>query len=113
MSATRTSIIASAPDTKGSLSNPTRGSSNTHMPSYRYGMMRFILFIGWSRASLRQKQNQAFAGAAGFEEFGHGEFVGMETAVRERRAEFWATFRKNNVLADDDSIASEARSFIR
>src|SRR5215471_3039877 len=42
MCAVATSIIVSAPPTKGSLTNPTLASSKTHKPSHLYGLMTKI-----------------------------------------------------------------------
>src|SRR4029453_3982311 len=73
MSATTRSIIVSAPDTNGSCTNPTRGSSNTHMPRYLYGAMTFIAFIQSSR-----RAGGAVGVGGGFAELGaHAFDVGL------------------------------------
>jgi hypothetical protein len=45
MSATTRSIQVSAPETKGSCTNPTRASSKTHMPWCLYGEITLIAFM--------------------------------------------------------------------
>ena len=53
MSATTRSIQVSAPETKGSCTNPTRGSSKTHIPWCLYGDITLIAFMQFSPSRCR------------------------------------------------------------
>src|SRR6516164_783575 len=50
MLATTRSIQVSAPETKGSCTNPTRGSSKTHIPWCLYGDITLIAFMRFAGA---------------------------------------------------------------
>jgi hypothetical protein len=55
--------------------------------------------------SLRHKHGEALAGAAGFDEFAHRQFVAAVAAVLQRRDEPRRAFGQDNISLDDDRIA--------
>src|SRR6266481_1958002 len=58
------------------------------------------------------KQREAFAGAAGFDEFGRREFMQQEAALTQYRAELRVILRQYNVLAQDNCVTGKVRCFL-
>src|SRR5438552_3526863 len=63
--------------------------------------------------ALRQKESQAFAGAAGFKEFGHWELMASVAATSQRGDEFGRAFRHNNVALNHNGIATKMHCLLR
>ena len=57
--------------------------------------------------SLRQKESQAFACAAGLQELGHWQRMRLPAALREGSGEFGAAFGENDLFVEDDCVAGE------
>ena len=62
---------------------------------------------------LRHEHRQTFAGAAGFQELRHRQFMAAITAIFQRGDECRRAFRQNNVAIEHDRVAGEMRGFFR
>src|SRR5438105_7545571 len=63
--------------------------------------------------ALRQKQNQTFAGAAGFKELGHRELMTSVVAISQGGDEFGRAFGQDNVALNYNGIATKMHRLVR
>ena len=68
---------------------------------------------GSSLLSLRHKHGEAFAGAAGFDEFGHRQWVTAVAALLQLRHELGRAFGQNDFAIDHHGITREVHRLFR
>ena len=61
--------------------------------------------------ALRHEHRQAFAGAAGFQEFGHRQRMTIVAAIAQRLDQLRRAFGQNDVLFEHDRVAGKMRGF--